>query len=199
MEIKAIQTEYAGCRFRSRLEARWAVFFDTLGVDWQYEPQGYEGNGVRYLPDFLLPEWDLFVEVKGELGHADYMKIMAAVPALKAPPDKQTCPTLLILGPVPRPGAVWLHIRLDLIMGAIKVQQAFFEANGWARAYDDGGVIKGLRGDLGPEETEWARRLWLDPRPDGRLIVDPLVDEAYRAARSARFEFGQPPRGVGER
>lgn len=30
--IKAIETSYAGCRFRSRLEARWAVFFDTLGI-----------------------------------------------------------------------------------------------------------------------------------------------------------------------
>ena len=31
-EIKAIQTEYNGYLFRSRLEARWAVFFDACGV-----------------------------------------------------------------------------------------------------------------------------------------------------------------------
>ena len=30
--IKAIETEYNGYKFRSRLEARWAVFFDALGV-----------------------------------------------------------------------------------------------------------------------------------------------------------------------
>jgi hypothetical protein len=29
-EIKAIETSYKGYRFRSRLEARWAVFFDAL-------------------------------------------------------------------------------------------------------------------------------------------------------------------------
>lgn len=28
--LTPIETWYASCRFRSRLEARWAVFFDTL-------------------------------------------------------------------------------------------------------------------------------------------------------------------------
>ena len=35
--LKAIETEYKGYRFRSRLEARWAVFFDACGVKWEYE------------------------------------------------------------------------------------------------------------------------------------------------------------------
>ncbi len=39
--MKPIETEYKGYRFRSRLEARWAVFFDACGVDWEYEPEGY--------------------------------------------------------------------------------------------------------------------------------------------------------------
>lgn len=89
MTIQAIETRYAGCRFRSRLEARWAVFLDALGVKWEYEPQGFEnrmfcscrlndaefeawggvyqcdGNRCRYLPDFYLPETRTWVEVKG--------------------------------------------------------------------------------------------------------------------------------------
>lgn len=53
--MKAIETQYRGYRFRSRLEARWAVFFDALGVKWEYEPDGFElGAGVRYLPDFKV-------------------------------------------------------------------------------------------------------------------------------------------------
>lgn len=28
--LKVIQTSYKGYRFRSRLEARWAVYFDTI-------------------------------------------------------------------------------------------------------------------------------------------------------------------------
>jgi hypothetical protein len=58
--IQAIETRYAGCRFRSRLEARWAVFFDYAGIRWEYEPQGYRlSDGTTYLPDFLLtdPSW----------------------------------------------------------------------------------------------------------------------------------------------
>ena len=31
--IKPIETIYNGYRFRSRLEARWAVLFDALGVE----------------------------------------------------------------------------------------------------------------------------------------------------------------------
>lgn len=42
MNIKAIETQYKGYRFRSRLEARWAIYFDTLGVPWQYEPEGFD-------------------------------------------------------------------------------------------------------------------------------------------------------------
>lgn len=40
--IRAIDTKYKGYRFRSRLEARWAVFFDALGVRWEYEPEGFD-------------------------------------------------------------------------------------------------------------------------------------------------------------
>ena len=53
--MKAIETIYKGYRFRSRLEARWAVFFDALGIDWQYEVEGFElDNGEWYLPDFKI-------------------------------------------------------------------------------------------------------------------------------------------------
>ena len=64
-EIKAIETRYAGCRFRSRLEARWARFFDAMGIDWEYEKEGYDlGEFGYYLPDFWLPQVELWAEVK---------------------------------------------------------------------------------------------------------------------------------------
>lgn len=63
--IKAIETRYSGRLFRSRLEARWAVFFDALGLEWRYEPEGYElEDGTRYLPDFFLPSLNALVEIK---------------------------------------------------------------------------------------------------------------------------------------
>lgn len=63
--IKAIETRYAGCRFRSRLEARWAVFFDTIGIKWEYEREGVVLPSGPYLPDFWLPEFRAWVEIKG--------------------------------------------------------------------------------------------------------------------------------------
>jgi len=64
--MPVIQTKYKGVYFRSRLEARWAVFFDTLGIPWEYEKEGYEfTDGNRYLPDFWLPDQKIWVEIKG--------------------------------------------------------------------------------------------------------------------------------------
>lgn len=68
--IQPIETYYKGCRFRSRLEARWAVFFDACGVEWEYEPEGFRSGDIYYLPDFLLHgvegrvSGDVYVEVK---------------------------------------------------------------------------------------------------------------------------------------
>lgn len=64
MPIKAIETRYNGYHFRSRLEARWAVFFDTAGIMYSYEPQGFDLDGLYYLPDFWLPEMQSWAEVK---------------------------------------------------------------------------------------------------------------------------------------
>lgn len=64
-EIKPIQTEYKGYLFRSRLEARWAVFLDAMGIEWEYEPEGFTlSNGSNYLPDFYLMDFHCYFEVK---------------------------------------------------------------------------------------------------------------------------------------
>jgi len=64
-ELKAIETHHKGYRFRSRLEARWSVVLDRLGIDWRYEDQGYNLPCGPYLPDFWLPEYGMWFEVKG--------------------------------------------------------------------------------------------------------------------------------------
>lgn len=69
--IKAIETVYKGYRFRSRLEARWAVFFDALGLKYKYEPEGFMNEFGAYLPDFELLDMNgrtinLYAEVKGD-------------------------------------------------------------------------------------------------------------------------------------
>jgi hypothetical protein len=68
MKIKPIETVYNGYRFRSRLEARWAVFFDTLDIEYEYEKEGYDlGEAGWYLPDFWLPQVKMWAEVKGTI------------------------------------------------------------------------------------------------------------------------------------
>lgn len=84
--FRALPTAYNGYRFRSRLEARWAVFFDALGLAYRYEPEGFslppcrradcwahgtaagpvrqEERAFAYLPDFYLPTLATWVEIK---------------------------------------------------------------------------------------------------------------------------------------
>lgn len=64
--MKALDTEYKGFRFRSRLEARWAVFMDAMGVQYEYEREAYDLDGLFYLPDFWLPQMKAHLEIKPE-------------------------------------------------------------------------------------------------------------------------------------
>jgi hypothetical protein len=64
MALHPIETHYNGYHFRSRLEARWAVCFEVLGIAYHYEPEGYDIDGTAYLPDFSLPQIGCFAEVK---------------------------------------------------------------------------------------------------------------------------------------
>jgi hypothetical protein len=58
--IAAIPTEYRGRTYRSRLEARWAAFFDRLGFAHEYEPFDLGA----WSPDFLLTDIYTLVEIK---------------------------------------------------------------------------------------------------------------------------------------
>jgi len=69
--LVSLPTFYRGHKFRSRLEARYAVYFDALSIDWRYEYEAYSINGRFYLPDFVLPNVSLrdfgspcFIEIK---------------------------------------------------------------------------------------------------------------------------------------
>ena len=78
-----IDTAYNGYNFRSRLEARWAIFFDYANIRYYYEPEAFElPSGRLYLPDFYLPDvyprWTagepgIWVEVKPVYGHHVYL------------------------------------------------------------------------------------------------------------------------------
>lgn len=51
---------------RSKLEARWAIFFRELNLNWKYEPERLYGSGRIYLPDFYIEGFG-YVEIKPTL------------------------------------------------------------------------------------------------------------------------------------
>lgn len=63
----SLPTVWNGISFRSRLEARWAVFFDSMKprIVYEYEPELIGTPYGAYLPDFWLPELHTFFIVKG--------------------------------------------------------------------------------------------------------------------------------------
>jgi hypothetical protein len=79
---QGIPTIYNGVQFRSRLEARWACFFDLIGWTWEYEPLDLNG----WIPDFRLTSDDghhYLVEIKPhrELCPDTVKKIESAAPS----------------------------------------------------------------------------------------------------------------------
>ena len=59
-------------RFRSAWEANYARYLNLLDIKWEYEKHEFEFTEIKrgtryYLPDFYLPDEDLWVEVKGRL------------------------------------------------------------------------------------------------------------------------------------
>ena len=55
-------------RMRSGFEVMYAMILEKENIEWQYEPKRFKlSDGLRYTPDFFLPEQDLWIDVKGRL------------------------------------------------------------------------------------------------------------------------------------
>lgn len=58
---------YNGTKYRSKTEARWAIYFDRLGIRAVHEARTFDlSDHVLYTPDFYLVDLDVWVEVKPE-------------------------------------------------------------------------------------------------------------------------------------
>lgn len=53
------------CYFRSSWEANFARILDLLNINWQYEKERILLKSCSYLPDFYLPKFNVYIEVKG--------------------------------------------------------------------------------------------------------------------------------------
>lgn len=121
MSIRPIETTYRGRRFRSRLEARWAVFFDALELSWEYEPQGFHlSDGSLYLPDFLIAG-GVWAEVKpAHAADSEFDKARLFEKDMSA--SDPSC-TVLLLSGLPHTG---LLSRVSLVHNSLKFSPVYY-------------------------------------------------------------------------
>ena len=199
--IKPIETVYKGYRFRSRLEARWAVFFDALGIEWEYEPEGYLlDNGERYLPDFYLPNDNLYIEVKGVHPNDQYIKMLEkfgddsgkAVLLVVGLPDKGDHNLYCYDSTDSNGGTGWHEVQL--------MSNPLHEGHVFFYRFFDRYDRSLLTLDLNDELESFCQDIEVDGvfyRTNGKVVNYLLINEMKRTftkaaikAKQARFEHG---------
>ena len=193
-EIKSIETKYNGYRFRSRLEARWAVFFDRIGIDYEYELEGItKGNKSCWLPDFFLPNIGTkgtYVEVKPFF--PDYETLLKLesfalsgidIFLISGTPGKHTFDLLSrrsMSDPLDRCEAIRCSFEAEHIdeYSHDDLKSALFDS--WLYVTRCSFVFTMSSG--------WQ----LQSSFDGDW--KPRLDDAIRKSRQARFEFGEAPK-----
>lgn len=194
MEIKPIETEYKGYRFRSRLEARWAVFFDECGFRWEYEPEGFDIDGTKYLPDFYLPEFSLYAEVKPNT--PERLRELAKTQMLLTWGGPVNA--ILILSDIPfgNDGGLWyypimyydsyegvclskwiFHDNDDCVVGTKTLHNTKVINGKTAEGWEKENIGAKNQADMGWEPECWDK--------------DGIVFDALTKARAARFEHGE--------
>lgn len=211
LNIPSIETRYAGCRFRSRLEARHAVFFDHLGIFWEYEPEGFILPSGYYLPDFHIPvqprtaNTEFWIEIKPNQEAADSDRRICEFEGatlvltrinerdvLITPddPDGLKCREwIMLIGQFPRSDSLWNCCPPDSeYHGEISYDTPYL----WC-VCPCGATIgfqfegRGMRIPCQCTEDRDGDRYHSQDHP--QLMA------AYEAARSARFEFGECRKG----
>jgi hypothetical protein len=181
--ITSIETAYNGLLFRSRTEARYAVFFDALGVPYAYEPEGFDLSvDGWYLPDFWLPAHRVWLEVRGLLPSPDERRKAEALAA-----RSQAC--VLMGSPVftssPRP---------TVLGGEVTTGERGWHLFLWT-VCDHGlpGIVLGLLDKTGLVAVEQTIcRTDVHAMTRGH-VQHPALWRAYHVARRARFEHGETP------
>lgn len=206
--LQAIETEYRGHKYRSRLEARWAVFFDNAKIPYVYEPEGFRmSDGTCYLPDFYLPDSKTFVEIKGVMKDQDMRKIQSFMKEAKTDfligyddikfqacdnweIDQWSEEELTILAPEDpkRQGYTLASKGESSLVRCIRCGKKYFM--GWSASFrckccgaheGDGHFVALLDGD---GDSTWYARAGTDNSSEMK---------AREKAMKARFEYGEKP------
>ncbi len=185
--LQALETRAYGHRFRSRLEARYAVFLTELGVRWQYEPEGFALKAGPYLPDFFLPDVNggTWLEIKPH-GAGSFWDERLVEFAQRVESSNQS---FFIAYGIPSRQFLegWVEYEAEGILDAIvdphmwcicrcgKTPGIQFDGRSDRIDCKHAGCTKSSHGDKGYSHNHWRIAL------------------AAEAARSARFEHGEAP------
>lgn len=169
--IKAIDTHYKGYRFRSRLEARWAVFFDGIQAQWSYESEGYLLNKFIFEDDPYLPDFFLYFNPEHKEFHSNYSNPGAWVEIKGSEPEPLEIMKIRALSAQTKHNGILL---VD-VPGSHKLYRCHYSGiGGWFK-----------RDDWLSEDILFAQF--------GRYARNDKYNAAMKAARSARFEYGESP------
>lgn len=185
MAVSAIETQWRGFRFRSRLEARWAIFFDASEIEFHYELEGLRVDTaigrLNYLPDFWLPRAGQWAEVKGFLNPDNIPRIVGLASAMG---ECEQGHDTAFLGDIPRQGQMHWPVQLH-----------YHDGDLWAVPWDPWARgcpmtrVRGLKVPPQPDQDTVTLLLggFLGWQPD-------WAEEGLARARQARFEWGETPR-----
>ena len=176
--IKSKETYYDGYRFRSRLEARWAVFFNNIGLEYEYEMEGFDMEECSYLPDFYIPSIDRWFEIKGQPLTVSEVQKCEQFCRRK---DNENIKFSILIG-APKP--LMLEEEDFSILG---IREYTWQWPSQMYPSDTLLLAQGLT-----REEYYSRFLPAIWKVNG--VDDKLLIRAIREARSARFEFGETPK-----
>lgn len=168
--MPAIETKYNDLPFRSRLEAKWAVFLDAMGIDYEYEREGYTLGGLWYLPDFWLPLPKEHAEFEG----AGYW--LEIKPRLLTPREELQIKRLVRQTGHPA----------YAICGRVGIGE--YLVSNWAMDRETKEVSQ-LYKDSDDYYIHFS--MWNRLQPSN---VDVAFEDALNMARAARFEHGDTPK-----
>jgi len=158
------------------------VFFDALNISYRYEAEGFKLKSGYFLPDFLLPDQDIWVEIKPR-SSSQFQEEVDRLALLANELYEATGKEVLCVFGEPYPGEYLVAMVPDLCESDKTVLQPIYV------------FALGRRDE---------RELWLYCEDVGAHCLNPLSDDerwplpdhpklvaAYKKARGARFEHGE--------
>lgn len=205
--LRSLPTYYKGITFRSRLEARWAIILDEMKIAWEYEYEGIEITASHfgdphnplsfpYLPDFYLPEYDSFVEVKGRLDEAEYWRLMriawcitGSLGSWGPKANGVYGQPFFVVGNIGQQGQVPLPISLYNYKGEIQGVISNHHFNSPFKGLD-GYTFGSDNGEM-PEDLHLYRHLLCNNFAERGNLGISALEKAVDIARKVRFEGGR--------